>query len=388
MTMASTSDATVTAAVEEGVSRLRIAFLTLPQIIRVSRTLMLGRLYIRLSSPVGCRLMNARARRLLVVPALAALALVVTLAGCTQDDGTRITVYSGRQADLIQPLLEQFSDFKPGDSGELALLIEQEGDASPADVFLSQSPGAMGFLDAAGRLRPLPEDVLDLVPEAYRAPDGDFVGVSGRVRTLVYNTEALAEDELPASVLDLTDPAWEGRVGVAPENASFQDFVTALRSEIGDDATQAWLDGLAANARTYANNQAIVEAVGRGEIEVGLVNHYYNVRALQNDPDVPSQNHFFPTDDPGSLLILSTAGVVNTSEHVPEAERLVAFLLSEQAQRYFADETFEYPLAPGVAPAEGVVPLEEIAPAQVDTALYGAGFEQTLAMIDQAGFDQ
>jgi len=355
---------------------------------------MLGRLYIELSSPVGCRLMMPRTR-LLVVPALAVLVVVSALAGCTQDDGTRITVYSGRQADLIQPLLEQFSsetgikvDFKPGDSGELALLIEQEGDASPADVFLSQSPGAMGYLDAAGRLRPLPTEVLELVPEAYRAPDGDFVGTSGRVRTLVYNTDQLTEDELPASVLDLADPTWEGRVGVAPENASFQDFVTAMRAEIGDEATQAWLDGLAANARTYANTQAIVEAVGRGEIEVGLVNHYYNVRALQNDPDTPSENHVFPTDDPGSLLIMSTAGVLNSSQHVPEAERLVQFLLSEQAQRYFADETYEYPLVPGVAAAEGVVPLEEIAPHQVDTELFGQGFQQTLEMIDQAGFDQ
>ncbi len=338
-----------------------------------------------------------RARRSFAVPALALVALAVLtmgLAGCTSSsDATTLTVYSGRSAELIQPLLERFSaetgidvDFKAGDSPELAQVIAQEGDASPADVFISQNPGATSFLAGEGRLATLPQATLDKVAPDLRSADGTWIGLSGRVRVLVYNKDTVRQDELPAAVTDLTDPAYAGRVALAPANGSFQDFVTALRVEIGDDETAAWLQGMADNgARTYANNNAIVEAVGRGEVDMGLVNHYYNVRALEENPDLPSVNHFFPDGDPGSLLIVSSATVLATSKHAAEAQQLVDFLLTEESQTYFATETDEYPVLPSVPIEASLPPLDSLRTDRVDFDELGGGFEKTIEMIAAAG---
>src|SRR5690606_16321628 len=199
--------------------------------------------------------------------------------------GGTLTVYSGRNEELIQPLLDDFTeetgigvDVRYGDSADLALLIEEEGGNTPADLFISQSPGAVGYLAEQGRLADIGEDVLGLVDEGDAAEDGTWVGLSGRVRTLVYNTDLVDPATLPDSVLDLTDEEYAGQVALAPTNGSFQDFVTVLRVELGEDEAQAWLDGMAAgDPPTFDGNTAIVEAVGRGEVPMGLVNHYYAV---------------------------------------------------------------------------------------------------------------
>jgi len=321
----------------------------------------------------------------------AALVLVPLLASCSDDDGARLTVYSGRTEELIAPLLEQFSDetgigidVRYGDSADLALLIGEEGDQSPADVFIAQAPGPAAFVDAQGLLGTLPDEVLDRVPEQYRAADGDWVGLSARKRVLVYNTDLVEEADLPTSVFDLTDPAFEGRVAVAPSNGSFQDFVSAMRIELGDDATREWLEGLAANdVQTYANNVAIVEAVGRGEVEMGLVNHYYNVRALAEDPDLPSANHDLGDDDLGSLVLLTTGSVLESSDQPDDAAELLSFLLSDESQEYFATETSEYPVVDGVEPPADLPPLQGTT--GIDFAELGEDFSSTLQMIEESG---
>jgi iron(III) transport system substrate-binding protein len=328
-----------------------------------------------------------------LVLALALLAPVV-LAGCSAGSpGGTVTVYSGRTEELIRPLLERFSaetgisvDFKAGDSADLALLIADEGDRSPADVFISQSPGAMAFLDQRGALGSIPQASLDRVGADARSPAGHWVGLSGRVRTLVYNRDQVPADQLPASVFDLTGPAYRDKVALAPTNASFQDFVTAMRADRGDAATQTWLDAMAANgAKAYANNLAIVQAVGRGEVPMGLVNHYYNVEQKRETPALPSENHVFPDGDLGSLLLVAGAAITRTTQHRPEAERLVQFLLSDESQRYFADQTAEYPLATGVPAPSDLPPLDTLRTDTVDFTALGGGLEQTLAMIRQSG---
>jgi iron(III) transport system substrate-binding protein len=337
---------------------------------------------------------NRRPLRLVAVLGAAAVLLVTALAGCSSSSDTKtITVYSGRSAELIQPLLERFSqetgisvDFKTGDSPELAQVIAQEGDASPADVFISQNPGATSYLDGEGRLATLPQSTLDKVAPDLRSSDGTWIGVSGRVRVLVYNRDAVREDELPQKVTDLTQPAYRGRVALAPSNGSFQDFVTAMRVQLGESETEAWLQGMADNdAQTYANNNAIVEAVGRGEVDMGLVNHYYNVRALEENPDLPSVNYFFPDGDPGSLLIVSSVTVLKTSKNPTEAQRLVDFLLTEASQTYFAEETDEYPVLPSVPVEAGLPPLDSLGTDRVDFNQLGGGFEKTIEMIAAAG---
>jgi iron(III) transport system substrate-binding protein len=327
-----------------------------------------------------------------LVPIALAVVGAALVPACSSDDSDAVTVYSGRSEDLIGPILEQFAaetgtdiEVRYGDSSDLALQIATEGDQTPADVFISQSPGAVSFLDAEGLLGSLDDAALEAVEEGYRAADGHWVGLSGRRRVLVYNQDMVDESDLPASVMDLTDPAYEGLVGVAPSNASFQDFVSAMRASVGDDEARAWLEGMAANdAQTYPNNIAIVEAVGRGEIPMGIVNHYYNERALADDPDLPSRNHYFPDDDLGALVLVTAASRIESSDVADGANELIAFLLAEEAQTFFTDETLEYPLAAGVEPSEGLPPLEGLSVIAVDEDL-GADFEGTIAMIDESG---
>lgn len=325
------------------------------------------------------------------LPARAALLafLVLLAGGCGSEE--RLTVYSGRSENLVGPLLERFSeeagvpiDVRYGDSAELALLIGEEGEDTPADLFYSQSPGATGYLAEAGLLGELPGAALDRVDPAFRDADGRWAGVTGRQRVLVYNTDLVDPADLPESVADLTGETYAGRVAVAPENGSFQDFVTALRQVEGDDAALAWLEEMAAGgAPTYANNDAIVEAVGRGEVEMGLVNHYYALRFLEEDPDLPVANHAFAGADLGSLVIPSTVSITAPSAGQGNAERLVEFLQAEDAQRYFADETKEYPLTSGVEPAADVPPPAP-APA-VDITALGGDLERTLELIETSG---
>ncbi len=332
------------------------------------------------------------------LPALAIslLALLAIAAGCSSSDSEdTVTIYSGRNEELIGPLLEQFTEatgieveVQYGDSADLALLITEEGEDSPADVFLSQSPGAMGFLEAGGQLAELDGSILDAVPASSRDDDGRWVGITGRQRVLVYNPELVSADELPSSVLDLTDPAWSGRIGVAPSNGSFQDFVTAMRADLGDDATSSWLEGLAANDPVpYPKNSAIVAAVGRGEVAVGLVNHYYNFRALAEDPAHPGLNHQLAVDDPGSVLIVTGAAVIEGADAADGAAELIEYLLAADAQRYFADETFEYPLASGVEPAEVIPPASFADTGAIDYEGLTGGLEATRDLITAAGFE-
>jgi iron(III) transport system substrate-binding protein len=338
--------------------------------------------------------------RLAVFPAIAALVLPAAVAtgsvsAGTDEDPGKVVIYSGRTQNLIEPILTRFAEetgidveVRYGNTADLALLIAEEGDNSPADVFLSQSPGAVGYLDGQGLLGTLPDDVLDVVPEQFHAADGSWVGFSGRKRVLAYNPETTAESELPDSVLEIVDPQWSGRVGIAPSNASFQDFVSAMRAELGDDATREWLEGIAANdAFTFANNGAIVQAIGRGEIDVGLVNHYYVYQALAEDPDFPALNHEFAPDDIGSLVIVTGATMLASADNVDQAHQLIAFLLGEEAQRYFSDETYEYPLAAGVEPADVLPDVDLTLASDVDFDVLGGDLESTRDMIRDAGLE-
>jgi iron(III) transport system substrate-binding protein len=333
------------------------------------------------------------------------LTVVVSLAAvaCGDDsstaaDGTAgsIVVYSGRSEELIGPLLDAFTaatgvsvEPRYADSAELALLIDTEGGKSPADVFISQSPGALGFLAGENRLVELDAELLGTVDAGFRASDGTWVGLTGRVRTLVYNSDLVDRADLPASVFDLTDPSYFGRVAVAPTNGSFQDFVTAMRNEIGDDETAEWLAGMGANnSPNYPKNSAIVEAVGRGAVDMGLVNHYYNLRALEVDPSVASVNHFFPADDLGALVIVTGGAVLASSDAATTAQELLAFLLTQESQSTFVAETQEYGLVAGVSTPAGLPPLDAFAVDTIDFELLGEGLAGTQELIRASGIER
>lgn len=286
-----------------------------------------------------------------------ALALVVpTVAALGQDADGPLTVYSGRSESLVGPVLEQFTaatgitvQTKYADSAELAAILLEEGERSPADVFFAQDAGALGAVGEAGLLGPLPSDTLDRVPAALRDPAGTWVGVSGRARTAAYTT---AEDiELPESILGFTDPRWAGRIGWAPANGSFQSFVTALRVVEGEDEARAWLEGIIANDPVeYPKNTAAVEGVASGEVDVAFVNHYYLLRLLaEHGEGYPVDQRFFEGGDPGSLVNVAGVGQLASSDRPDAAAALIDYLLGVDAQTYFGETTYEYPLIDGVA---------------------------------------
>jgi iron(III) transport system substrate-binding protein len=306
--------------------------------------------------------------------------------------GETLTLYSGRSEDLIGPIIAQFTaetgvavEVRYGNTAEMAAVILEEGDNSPADVYIAQDAGALGALAAAGRLLPLPSDILEKVPAAFSSDDGLWVGLSGRVRTLVYNTEAVSADELPASLLDLTGEAWTGRVGWAPTNASFQAHVTALRLVLGEDAAAQWLQDMVANGVVaYENNRAIVQAVIDGEVDAGLVNNYYLGGFLADNPDLPAANYFFPGGDIGSLVNVAGAGVVSTTDQPGLSQRLLLYLLGNDAQSYFTNETYEYPLVPGIPTSTDVVPLDQIEAPEIDLSDL-SDLQTTLDLLSSTG---
>lgn len=305
------------------------------------------------------------------------LLLMLTLSTLTvtaQDNGESLVIYSGRTEGLIAPLLERFSaetgvqiEVRYGGTAEMAATILEEGANSPADVFIAQDAGALGALADAGRLQALPSDILERVDPRFASPDGLWVGLSGRARVLVYNPETLTTDQLPASILDLTAPEWAGRVGWAPTNASFQAHVTALRVLLGEDGARDWLAGMVANGTVpYENNRAVVQAVADGEVAVGLVNHYYRYAMQADNPTLAAANYHFPAGDPGALINVAGAGILDTSDQPGLAQRFVLYMLGASAQTYFAEQTFEYPLAAGVMPSAALPPLAGIETPAID----------------------
>ncbi len=312
-----------------------------------------------------------------------ASSLLASACGSDGDDGSEpaggeagaeLVVYSGRNEDLVGPLLEMFEEasgitveVRYGDTAEMAAQILEEGDNSPADVFFGQDAGALGALAMEGRLQQLSEAQLGLVGEGLKDDAGRWVGTSARARVAVFNNEELTEADLPDSILDFVEPEWKGRLGWAPTNGSFQAFVTALRVIEGEEGARAWLEGIQANdPLVLDNNVATVEAVAAGEISVGFVNHYYLYQFLAEDPDYAASNKLFGGGDAGGLVNVAGAGLLDTASHVDEANSFIDFLLSKEAQTYFAEETYEIPVADGVEPVEGVPTLDDVTLATVD----------------------
>jgi iron(III) transport system substrate-binding protein len=332
--------------------------------------------------------------------ALLVATLALALVGCGGDDAGsgdgRLTVYSGREEELVGPLLELFEEssgidleVRYGDSAELAATIAEEGENSPADVFFAQDPGSLGALEQEDLLAELPDDALERVPERFRDPDGRWVGTSGRVRVIAYNTEELSETEVPDSVFDLTDPRWKGKIGFPPTNASFQAFVTAMRLSAGEERTREWLEGLEANdPKTYESNTPTVEAVAAGEIELGLVNHYYLYVVKEEQPDAPVANKYLGSGDPGALVSVAGTAILESTDDEDAAREFVEYLLSDEGQRFYSEEAeeAEYPLVAGVEPKAGLPPLESLEGPDVQLDAFGPELERTLELLNEVGF--
>ncbi|MFI1258509.1 iron ABC transporter substrate-binding protein [Streptomyces netropsis] len=340
------------------------------------------------------RRLTALAAAAILLPAAAACGSGDS-AGESGDKGDKapLVIYSGRQQALVKPLLAKLEkavgtkvQVRYGDSAELSAQLLEEGDRTKAALFFSQDAGALGALSKEKRLAKLPQATLEKVAPAYRSANGDWTGVSGRARVIAYHPDKAPE--VPGSVRDLVKPEWKGKVGYAPTNASFQAFVTGMRVLDGDDATRTWLKGLKANgAKAYAHNIAVLDAVDSGEVSLGLVNHYYwYERVAEKGADkVKAKLHFPRGGDPGALVNVAGVGVLKGTGQSDQARKAVEFLLSKEAQTYFADDTKEYPLAAGVTSSVKDLPsLDSLDSPKIDLARLDS-LRDTLAMLQDVG---
>ena len=297
------------------------------------------------------------------------------LASCSSsaEQGTELTVYSGRSEEYLGDVFEKFQEesgirlnVRYADSAELAAQLLEEGENSPADLFISQDAGSLGAVAEAGLLDLLSESILNEVPSAFSSQEKFWVGITGRTRVFAYSPSRLKD--LPMSYRDVTNPIYKGRIGIAPTNGSFQAFVTALRINAGEAATEQWLRDLVANEpRYYEKNSMIVEAIDAGEIDLGLVNHYYVYevsKALGREIGV--KVGFFEKGDLGNLINVSGGGILKTSSKKEAAEKFLSYLLSSYAQETFVREVQEYPLLPGVEGPTGLPSIKELGAPLVD----------------------
>lgn len=322
-----------------------------------------------------------------------ATAAGLALAACAKPPAPRaLTVYSGRGENLVGPLLKKAGEdlglqisVRYGNSAQMALAILEEGAKTPASLFLSQESGALGALARENRLLSLPQDLLSQVDTRFRSPRGVWVGISGRTRVIDYNTTLVKPEELPASIHGLTAPRWKNQVGWAPANGSFQAFLTAFRLLEGEEKALAWLQAMkASGAKTYPSNAPIVEALGRGEIQLGLTNNYYLYRFIAERPDFPVAHHY-TRGDAGALMLVSGGAVIDAARDRQEpALQVLRYLLAREAQTHFAEVTNEYPLASGIPIPAGRTPLGELQTPSIDLSQL-EDLEGTMKMLTSAG---
>ncbi len=329
-----------------------------------------------LEMAISSMISRNKARKLSLLALVTALGASL-LTGCSSSgeqaaDVQELIIYSGRSEEFIAPFFAEWEaqsgiklNIRYGDSAELAAQILEEGENSPADLFLSQDAGALGAVAAANLFTTLPDDVATTIPANYVAANREWVGVTGRARVYAYSPSL---STLPQSVTELTAPAYKGILGIAPSNASFQAFVTALINEAGTAAAEKWLKGLKSNdVKIFAKNSAIVEAIDKGEIKIGLVNHYYLWEVSESlGREINVKNGFFRTGDIGNLINVSGAGVLASSKKYSAAEDLINFLTSSKVQEDFVSKTHEYSLLEGSSAPEGLPSMAEIGAPAID----------------------
>lgn len=332
---------------------------------------------------------NARNR---LAPLVLAVSAVLSLGACAaqipaDSSSDSITIYSGRSEELIADLLTSFTEetgiqveVRYGDSAELAAQILEEGDNVRADVYFSQDAGALGALAEAGVTKTLPADITDLVGVKYKSAESQWVGVSGRSRVFAYDPTKVTT--LPTSYKDLMDPSWKGRIGIAPTNASFQAFITAVRVLEGEQAAVDFLAAMKENAVLFEKNSIIMQAIQDGVVDAGLVNHYYwwELAAEVGEENMNVQISWFEDGDAGNLI--NVAGVAVLTDK-PNAVVFAKWLLGETAQKFFVERTREYSMT-GIPEVQGLKPISEIGAPQIDLSDLNS-LAETLELIRKAG---
>ncbi|HEX6688508.1 MAG TPA: extracellular solute-binding protein [Solirubrobacterales bacterium] len=336
------------------------------------------------------------ARRTFAALCLASIA-VIPIAGCggsSSDSSGSLTLYSSQHEPMTEALVKGFEEengaevqVRYGEDEGLASQIEQEGDASPADVVLTENTPPLELLAGNELLAEVEPSTLEEVPSQYNSPTGHWVGVAARETVMVYNPDLIAADELPASILDLAKPEWKGKLAIAPSEPDFVPIVSAIEKLDDEAAAKSWLEGFAANAKHYNDNEGIIAAVDSGQIAAGIINHYYWYEAVAEEgkDKVPSKLHYFGHEDPGALVNISGAGALASSGDPELAQEFLAYLVSEEGQTAIAESgDWEYPLNSAVPPPPGLKSFDSLEPPKVGPADLGDG-SGPVELMEQVG---
>jgi iron(III) transport system substrate-binding protein len=334
----------------------------------------------------------------LLLPALV-LAVYACLAAWSAPvpaaEPDRLVVYSGRAERLIKPLLDSFQaktgiqvDLLSSGTTEVVNRLQAEGERTPADILITNDAGSLERARELGLLRPA-GDAAAAIPGQFKAADGSWIGLSGRFWIVVYNTTLVKPADL-RSLLDLAEPRWKDRIAIPNAGSEYlQAGVSVMKAVYGDGRTKQFLDGLKANAgaQVYGKSSQIVEAVAKGQVALGVVNHYYVYRHLAAQPGAPIAVLMPDQHEGGMGAIINVAGIGITAHarHADSARRLVEYLASEEGQKQFADLNKEYPLHPRVAADPALPPYKTTRVAQVPLTKLGALREPAMALIEQAG---
>jgi iron(III) transport system substrate-binding protein len=333
-----------------------------------------------------------RSRQRWIAAGLVTAALAVSTTACGSSgstasgsgSGATITLYNAQHEETTDALVSAFEKqtgikvkVRNGDEAEFAQQIEQEGSHSPADVFYTENSPALMELEEKNLLAPVAPATLANVDSKYNPPAGDWVGVSARVSCLVYNTSALPTASVPTSIFDLADPKWKGKLALAPAETDFLPIVTAIAKAKGDAAALSWLQAVKHNAagHIYPDNETLVADVNRGSATIGVINHYYWFRMRkESDAKMNSAIAYFAPNDPGYLIDVSGAGVLRSSKHQSEAQKLLAFLVSKQGEAVLAKGvSYEYPLGSGAAASPELRPFAQLQPDPLGISDFGDG---------------
>jgi iron(III) transport system substrate-binding protein len=327
----------------------------------------------------------------LTVPAAV---LATGCGGSSSGSGGSLTLYSAQHEPMTEALAKGFEavsgagvQIRYGEDEGLASQIEQEGDATPADVVLTENTPPLESLAGKGLLAKVEPSTLAEVPSRYSSPTGHWVGVAARETVMVYNPDLIAAGELPASILDLAKPEWKGKLAIAPSEPDFVPIVSAIEKLDGEAAAKSWLEGFAANAKHYNDNEGIIAAVDSGQVAAGIVNHYYWFEAVAEEgkDKVPSKLHYFGHEDPGALVNVSGAGALESSGDPELAEEFLAYMVSEEGQSAITHSgDWEYPLNGAVPPPPGLKPFDSLEPPKVSPSDLGDG-SAPLELMQQAG---
>ncbi|HEU0256958.1 MAG TPA: extracellular solute-binding protein, partial [Microbacteriaceae bacterium] len=305
-------------------------------------------------------------------------------------------LYNGQHPQTTEVLVEAFEKatgirvkVKNGDNQQLANEVIAEGSSSPADVLYTEDSPVLTTVQSKGLLAKVDPGTLAQVPTADSSAKDDWVGVTARAVTLVYDPALISGGGLPTSIMDLAKPAFRGKIGIEQTSGSFEELVTAVRLMKGVSATKAWLAGLKRNAKIYNSHDAILQAVDAGRLPIGLINNYYwfQVRATTKSHTLPSRLLYLGHEDPGALVSISGAAVLKSAPHAAAAQKFLKYITSPAGQRVIArDQSFEYPLNPEVSPNRQLKPFGQIDPPTLSRLKLGEGQAQSVAMLQQAGF--